>query len=96
MGKVTSPSNLLPWTLAVAGIIIVTARNPIVPNVGMADPHAHVFADESRVYLYATHDNSPNQSGFGMRNWWQWSSPDLVTWSLDSYGAFVEACLINS
>ena len=40
--------------------------NPIVPNVGMADPHAHVFGD--RVYIYATHDASPTNTGFGMVN----------------------------
>ena len=42
------------------------AANPIVPNVGMADPHAHVFGD--RVYIYATHDASPTNTGFGMVN----------------------------
>jgi hypothetical protein len=60
------------WAVALACVCTsVEARNPIVPFVGMADPHAHVFPGSDRVYLYATHDNSPNASGFGMRNWWQ-------------------------
>jgi len=35
--------------------------NPVVPNVGMADPHVHFF--NGRFYMYATHDFSPNNTG---------------------------------
>ena len=61
---------------------VARAANPIVPNVGMADPHGHVFND--RVYIYATHDFSPNNTHFRMKNWWVWSSGDLVTWREES------------
>eukprot|EP00039_Didymoeca_costata_P020773 m.342381 g.342381 ORF g.342381 m.342381 type:complete len:467 (+) comp21319_c0_seq1:31-1431(+) len=57
---------------------VCLAGNPLVPNVGMADPHAHVFND--RVYIYATHDFSNNNTGFRMLDWWVWSSDDLVNW----------------
>ena len=72
--------------LALVGATL--ARNPIVPGIGMADPHMHVFesVNESRVYLYATHDYSKGEAGglgFRMDNWWVWSSDDLVTWQLE-------------
>lgn len=38
------------------------AGNPVVPNVGMADPHVH-FYDDLGFFMYATHDFSPNNTG---------------------------------
>jgi arabinoxylan arabinofuranohydrolase len=58
------------------------ANNPVVPNVGMADPHVHFF--NGSFYMYATHDFAPNNTGFLMKDWWVWSSPDLITWKLES------------
>ena len=55
-----------------------TAMNPILPNVGMADPHVHVF--NGTFYLYTTHDWSPNNTGFRMDDWVVYSSVDLLTW----------------
>ena len=76
--------HLLPRAaLVLLAAPLTSARNPIVPNVGMADPHAHVFGE--RIYVYATHDQSPDNAGFGMQNWWQWSSADFVNWRLDSF-----------
>lgn len=38
-----------------AGLAVgVRAGNPLVPHVGMADPHVHVF--NNSIYMYATHD----------------------------------------
>ena len=71
--------------LTVVGIlcsVLVMAGNPVVPNVGMADPHVRVF--NSRFYMYATHDFSSNNTGFRMDNWWVWSSADMVNWTLES------------
>ena len=67
--------------------------NPIVPLVGMADPHMHVWpSSPSKVYLYSTHDCSRSgragtpcvangKLGFNMRDWWVWSSTNLVDWT---------------
>lgn len=52
--------------------------NPIVPGIGMADPHALVIGD--KVYLYTGHDFSPENKGFVMKEWMIWSSSDLVSW----------------
>lgn len=59
--------------------LLVHGSNPIVPNVGMADPHVHYF--DNTYYVYATHDFAPNNTGFLMKDWWIWSSNDLVTWT---------------
>ncbi len=55
------------------------AQNPIVPNVGLNDPHIHIFNDTA--YVYASHDKSAANTKFIMEDWWIWSSPDLVNWT---------------
>ena len=62
--------------------LLAFSANPIVPNVGMADPHGHVFGD--KVYVYATHDYSNDNKGFRMDDWWVWSSTNLVDWNKES------------
>lgn len=71
-------------TLVTAAVMasLAAAANPLVPNVGQADPHIHVWPD-GRFWLYATHDFAPNNTGFLMKNWWVWSSGDLVAWALE-------------
>ena len=51
----------------------------IVPEHGMADPHAWVEND--RVYIICGHDKSWDpQSSFSMDRWEIWSSSDLINW----------------
>lgn len=57
-------------------------RNPILPGLGVCDPHVRVFGD--RAYLFATHDRSPGNTGYAMDDWWVWSSGDLVNWRHES------------
>ncbi len=57
--------------------------NPIVPGLGLCDPQVRVF--NGSVYLYATHDYSPENKFFRMDNWWVWHSNDLVHWELVSF-----------
>jgi arabinoxylan arabinofuranohydrolase len=54
------------------------AGNPIVENIGLTDPHVVIFGD--RAYIYATHDFDPKAKKFCMKDWWVWSSADLVNW----------------
>jgi arabinoxylan arabinofuranohydrolase len=54
------------------------ARNPIVSNVGMADPHARAFGDS--VYIYATHDYSNLNTDYRMDDWWIWKTTDLLSY----------------
>jgi len=66
--------GLLAFTGAAA-----QAGNPIVPDVGMADPHIHIFKDKA--YLYCTRDaGGPTSKTWNMPDWNIWSSPDLIHW----------------
>jgi arabinoxylan arabinofuranohydrolase len=60
----------------------VFAKNPVVPDVGLNDPHVHIF--DNKAYIYATHDKSIKNERFIMEDWWIWSSSDLVNWELES------------
>ena len=70
--------------LALAGAaLLASARafNPIIPDVGQADPHIHWWPEAGAYFLYSTHDFSNANTGFRMDDWWTFSSPDLVLWS---------------
>ena len=46
------------------GCKLVLAANPLVPGIGMADPHMHVFPyNPDVVQLYSTHDCNKGRSG---------------------------------
>jgi len=49
---------------------------------GVNDPHIHIFND--RAYLYASHDFSIDNPKFVMKDWWVWSSDDLLNWRHES------------
>jgi hypothetical protein len=55
-----------------------TRNNPIIDGVGLTDPH--VFVHDGKAYLFATHDFSPDNKGFVMKDWWLWESKNLVDW----------------
>lgn len=54
--------------------------NPIIPFVGMADPH--IFIYNNKPYLYTTRDidSLSTKNKFVMPDWQIWSSDDLVNW----------------
>ena len=81
----SAPAAALAAAAAAALALVVPlarAANPLVPNVGMADPHVHYWAETGSYYAYATHDFSPNNTGFKMTDWWVWNSTDLRAWQL--------------
>jgi len=49
---------------------------------GVNDPHIHIF--NNRAYLYASHDDSIDNTKFVMKDWWVWSSDDLLNWKHES------------
>ena len=55
-----------------------SAGNPLLPGQGVCDPQVRVF--NGQVYLYATHDYSPQNKGFRMDDWWLWSTTDFLHW----------------
>lgn len=61
------------------------AENPIVKNVGMADPHARFLPSwPNKLFIFATHDFSNNNTDFVMEDWWVWSTEDLRNYELIS------------
>ncbi len=55
---------------------------PMVANLGMADPHIHIF--NNKAYLYSTRDADIQAKGFVMPDWRVWSSSDLIDWKLET------------
>ena len=47
--------------------VLAAGSNPLVPGVGMADPHIHIFVDTA--YMYAGRDQSPTDDAFIMPDW---------------------------
>jgi arabinoxylan arabinofuranohydrolase len=41
-------------------LVLRVCMNPVVPNIGMADPHVHVF--DGKFFMYATHVFSANNT----------------------------------
>jgi arabinoxylan arabinofuranohydrolase len=56
-------------------------NNPIISNLGVCDPHIHIF--NNKAYLFASHDRNPNDKFYSMHDWWVWSSSDLVNWKME-------------
>jgi arabinoxylan arabinofuranohydrolase len=54
------------------------AGNPLMPGSGLTDPHVSIYGDTA--FLYATHDFSPDSKKFVTKDWWVWSSTNLVDW----------------
>ena len=63
-------------------LVVSSQKNPIIPRMGVCDPHMRVFG--GRVWLYASHDAIPGSGHFCTHDWQIWSSADLVTWQLES------------
>lgn len=63
-------------------VTVSSRKNPIIPRMGVCDPHVHVFG--GRVWLYATHDATPGAQHFCMKDWQVWSSADCVEWQLET------------
>ena len=56
----------------------VYGNNPIVQDLGVCDPHVHIFGD--RAYLYAGQDSDPHAPTYAIGNWVIYSSDDLLHW----------------
>jgi arabinoxylan arabinofuranohydrolase len=72
------------WLVTAAlGIVLLVvtdarAQNPIIDQ-GSADPSVKVFG--GRAYIYGSHDFSPSNTTWIMKDWKVFSSADLVTWT---------------
>jgi len=75
--------------LLVTGLCLVTllslieksfAGNPLVTHVHSADPSAHVWPGDDRVWIYASHDEPGTNTHHTMASYHVFSSTDLVNW----------------
>lgn len=57
----------------------IKSNNPIIPGLGVCDPHIRIF--NNKAYLFATHDEKQGNTAYTMNDWWLWSSSDLITWT---------------
>lgn len=78
-----NPAGPQRLTLALLFSIFVfiypaSAGNPVVEGVGLCDPKVRIY--DNHIYLYATHDAVTNANRFIMRDWWVWTSDDLIHW----------------
>ncbi len=55
-------------------------QNPIIGDIGISDPHVHVFNDT--IYLYSGNDSHPDDKTWVMRNWRVFSTTNLIDWCL--------------
>ena len=60
------------------------AGNPISALVGHPIDDPHLIEWNGRLYMFACHDYSPKSRNFDLRDWWVWSSEDLLHWRLES------------
>jgi hypothetical protein len=72
---------LIGLYIIIISTIKIIAQNPIIKDVGMADPHIRIFNDKA--YLYATRDADKTAKTFVMPDWNIWSSEDLVNWTFE-------------
>ena len=61
---------------------VISKKNPIIPRMGVCDPHMHVF--EGKVWMYTSHDTSIENKTYSMTDWQIWSSTDCVEWQLEA------------
>lgn len=75
--KTTKPKN--STASANAGNTTQTINNPIIKDKYTADPAALVYKD--KVYLYAGHDQAPDDvNSYRMNEWLLYSSSDMAHW----------------
>jgi len=65
----------------------LTAGNPLIPTVYSADPSAHVWPGDERIWVYASHDQPGTNTHDTMLSYHAFSSSDLVNWT--DYGVIL-------
>jgi hypothetical protein len=55
--------------------------NPLIPTVFSADPSAHVWPGDDRLWIYASHDQPGTNNHDTMDSYHVFSSTDLVNWT---------------
>lgn len=74
-------THVVLFSLMVAVVSTLTAGNPLLPHVYAADPSAHVWPGDDRIWLYTSHDEPDTNSHSTMSSYHVFSSRDLVSWT---------------
>jgi hypothetical protein len=72
---------LFPLALGATLAAPLHAGNPLIPTVYSADPSAHVWPGDDRLWLYASHDQPGTNTHDTMLSYHVFSSADLVNWT---------------
>ena len=76
---VSSYQTMAQENVAASANVGIKTNNPIIKDKYTADPAALVYKD--KVYLYAGHDEAPNDFHFyKMNEWLVYSSSDMIHW----------------
>lgn len=70
--------NLL--LLALFCVEAVYGQNPVFTHLYTADPSAHVWKGDNRLWLYTSHDEPGTNSHYTMSDYHVFSTTDLVNW----------------
>lgn len=70
--------NLL--LLALFCVEAVYGQNPVFTHLYTADPSAHVWEGDNRLWLYTSHDEPGTNSHYTMSDYHVFSTTDLVNW----------------
>jgi hypothetical protein len=60
---------------------VARAGNPLLPHVYAADPSAHVWPGDDRLWLYTSHDEPGTNAHSTMASYHVFSTRDLVNWT---------------
>lgn len=61
--------------------VTAIAQNPVFTHLYTADPSAHVWPGDNRLWLYTSHDQPGTNSHYTMSDYHVFSTTDLVNWT---------------
>lgn len=74
-------SSLLAAAALLAATPLANAGNPLIPTVYSADPSAHIWPGDGRLWIHASHDQPGTNTHDTMVSYHVFSSSDLVNWT---------------
>ncbi len=83
--------KLLSLVLATFLLLQMQAQNPVISSVFTADPAAMVYNDT--VFLYTGHDESTDNTGYVMNDWYCFTTNDMETW--ESHGPVLDVADVS-
>ena len=75
-------TRIILSVLFISFSLITTGENPVIRGIGMSDPHVRVFKDT--IYLFSGHDDSPEDKTWVMKDWYVFSTTDLIHWKQET------------